>query len=76
MTHKVGVFHGYKIPLPSYGKWDSFYGMFTSEGFVTCTDAAMGYYECMRVEWSSILTFDGTDDEYDIWFENLQYDEW
>lgn len=35
---KVVILNGYKMILPHYGKYNSLYGMFTSEGFVYCND--------------------------------------
>lgn len=35
---KVAILNNYKMILPHYGKYNSLYGIFTSEGFVYCDD--------------------------------------
>ena len=69
----TAIFNGYKIPLPSYGKFDSIYGIFTSQGFVTCIDSQIAYYECMPVEYDYFIIFDGDEDEYKNHFEMIEF---
>jgi hypothetical protein len=69
----IAFLNGYKLILPHYGKLDSLYGVFTTEGFVVAIENTQDV-QMWRMEYDYIIRIE--DEHSELFYNSLPNEEW
>lgn len=67
----IAILNGEKMILPKYTKYGGLYGIFTTQGFVTCGADSCQDLEIETINYQSLILVDGN--EIDKVFSELPY---
>jgi hypothetical protein len=70
----IAILNGYKMILPHYGKYDSVYGMFTTEGFIVALSDIQDIRLWKRIEYDYIILT--SEEKLEEIYKNLINDEY